>query len=75
MRLPPLSANELCRFLEKEGFIAVRQRGSHRFYKHADGRITIVPIHSGKNIRVGLLKSVLHQIGMDRDEFLRRINR
>jgi len=69
LKLPILSSKELCLFLEKQGFIAVRQKGSHRFYRHLDGRSTVVPMHSGKNIKKGLLSGILHQIKMSRDEF------
>jgi len=58
MKLPLLSSRELCRFLEKEGFQAIRQKGSHRFYEHPDGRHTTVPMHSNKLIGGGLLCSL-----------------
>ena len=72
MKLPLLSSKELCRFLEKEGFEQVRQKGSHRYYRHPDGRSTVVPIHSGKQISRGLLKGILQQIKLEREEFLSR---
>tara|TARA_Y100000310_G_C20355352_1_gene656373 strand:+ start:469 stop:651 length:183 start_codon:yes stop_codon:yes gene_type:complete len=59
--------------LEKEGFIAIRQKGSHRFYRHSDGRTTTVPIHPGKSISRGLLRGILKEIKMDRDEFFNKI--
>ncbi|HLD06410.1 MAG TPA: type II toxin-antitoxin system HicA family toxin [Candidatus Nanoarchaeia archaeon] len=62
----------MCRFLEKEGFLFVRQRGSHRFYRHPDGRTTVVPIHSDKKIKRGLLKGILNEIKMSRGEFFSR---
>jgi len=34
MKLPLLSSKELCKFLEKEGFQYIRQKGSHSFYRH-----------------------------------------
>ncbi len=72
MKLPLLSSKELCKFLEKEGFLVVRQKGSHRFYRHPDGRATVVPIHSGKDIKRGLLKGILEEIKMNRDDFFKR---
>ena len=48
MKLPQLSSKELCRFLEKEGFLLIRQKGSHCFYRHQDGRTTVVPVHANK---------------------------
>lgn len=69
MKLPLLSSKELSKFLEKEGFEFIRQKGSHRFYRHKDGRTTIVPIHTNKDISRGLLRGILKEIKMDRKEF------
>ena len=71
MKLPMLSAQELIRILKKMGFEEIRQRGSHKYFKHTDGRITIVPVHSGRDIGRGLLKKILNEIEVDRDEFLK----
>ena len=70
MKLPLLSSTELCRFLEKEGFMFIRQKGSHRFYRHSDGRTTTV--HANKDIGRGLLKAVLEETKIDREEFFRK---
>jgi len=72
MKLPLLSSRELCKFLEKEGFEFVRQKGSHRFYRHPDGRTTVVPIHAGKDIKRGLLKGILDEIKITREEFFQK---
>ena len=69
MKLPLLSSRELCKFLEKEGFQFVRQKGSHRFYRHPDGRTTVVPMHAGKDIKRGLLKGILDEVKISREEF------
>ena len=73
MKIPILSSKEACKFLEKEGFIPIRQKGSHRFYRHPDGRTTTVPIHPGKSISRGLLRGILKEIKMDRGEFFRKL--
>lgn len=73
MKLPLLSSKKLCTFLEKEGFVNLRQKGSHRFYKHKDGRTTVVPIHSNKEISRGLLKAILDEIKIEREEFFKKI--
>jgi len=69
MKLPLLSAEKLCSFLEKEGFKLIRQKGSHRFYRHSNGKTTVVPVHPGKDIKRGLLNAILKEIDMDREEF------
>lgn len=53
------------------GFEAIRQRGSHIYMKHKDGRCTVVPMHAGREIGRGLLKRILNEIDMSRDEFLK----
>lgn len=73
-KLPLISCNELVRFLQKEGFKEIRQSGSHRFFRHSDGRTTIVPIHNNKDIGRGLLKAILEEINMSREEFFSKYN-
>ncbi len=72
MKLPLLSSRELCTFLEKEGFQCIRQKGSHRFYRHIDGRTTVVPMHSNQDIKRGLLKGILEEIGLTREDFFKK---
>jgi predicted RNA binding protein YcfA (HicA-like mRNA interferase family) len=43
--VPVLKPREVSRILENLGFAEVRQRGSHKQYRHADGRGTTVPFH------------------------------
>ena len=57
--------------LKKVGFIVERQRGSHVFLKHDDGRATVVPIHSGETIGPGLLSKVLRDVEMTKDDLLK----
>ena len=71
MKLPILSSQEVVKIVEKEGFIAIRQKGSHRFYRHPDGRTTLVPIHANKPISKGLLGEILKEMKVDRKEFFK----
>ena len=69
--LPVLSGKELIVILQKIGFRAIRQKGSHVFLKHADGRTTIVPIHPGEKIDRGLLNKIIKKdLGISLEEFL-----
>jgi len=56
--------------LKKAGFIVERQRGSHVFLKHEDGRATVVPVHSGETIGPGLLSKILRDVEMTKEELL-----
>jgi predicted RNA binding protein YcfA (HicA-like mRNA interferase family) len=67
-RLPRIKGRELVRALESAGFTVDRTRGSHLFLKHADGRATTVPIHSGETIGPGLLRAILRDVEISVDE-------
>ncbi len=71
-KLPLVPCNKMAKFLEKEGFVKLRQSGSHCFYKHLDGRTTIVPIHNNEELGRGLLKAILEEINMSRAEFIKK---
>jgi len=49
------------RLLKLLGFDSVRQKGSHVFYRHVDGRTTTVPNHPGRDISRPLLREILRE--------------
>ncbi len=70
--LNAIKTEKFIRILHKMGFKEMRQRGSHKFFEHADGRTTVVPYHS--EIHEGLLtKIVKHDLKMKREEFMKFI--
>jgi predicted RNA binding protein YcfA (HicA-like mRNA interferase family) len=50
------------------GFQAVRQKGSHVFYRHPDGRTTTVPNHPGRDLARPLVREILREIEMTPEE-------
>ncbi|HEY2774375.1 MAG TPA: type II toxin-antitoxin system HicA family toxin [Candidatus Binatia bacterium] len=66
-RLPAVTARELLAILRRHGFESVRQSGSHLVLRHADGRRTTVPVHSGKTLGRGLLRQILRDTGLTAD--------
>ncbi len=71
MRLVPLKSSIVIKILKKLGFQPIRQRGSHIYFKHPDGRATVVPFHKGENISKGLLKKILQDIETDWNTFIK----
>lgn len=69
-RLPVLKPSEVIARLEALGFIEVRQRGSHKQFRHPDGRGTTVPFHKGRDISPVLLRKIARDIGMSADELV-----
>ncbi len=56
--IPVLMPQEVVRALRNLGFAEVRQRGSHKQFRHPDGRVTTVPLHKGRDISPSLLRKI-----------------
>jgi predicted RNA binding protein YcfA (HicA-like mRNA interferase family) len=69
-RLPTLTGAQVVKALQRAGFEVIRQRGSHVYLRHADGRRTVVPVHKGEDLGRGLLSKILRDVEMDRETFL-----
>lgn len=67
-RLTITSDKDMVRLLQKLDFREIRQNGSHKFFVHSDGRCTVVPVH-GKDLKRGLIKGILKDIGITDDEY------
>lgn len=64
-----VNARKMEKLLLKLGFKKIRQRGSHVFYKHPDGRYTTIPHHRGRVLARPLIKEILKEIEMSVDEY------
>lgn len=71
--LPILRPREVASLLEGLGFVEVRQRGSHKQYRHPDGRGTTVPFHGGQDISPTLLRRIAKDIGVTVEQLLGRV--
>lgn len=67
--LPRLTGQEVVRALSKAGFEVLRRRGSHVFLKHADGRATVIPTHSGEVLGPGIVSKILRDAKLSQEEF------
>lgn len=67
----PPTGREVLGALRKLGFVVLRVKGSHHFARHADGRSTVVPVHSGEILGPGLLASIARDCEIEA-ESLRR---
>ena len=68
-KLPILSGREIIKALVKIGFIPVRQKGSHVFLRHIDGRRTVVPLHD--EVNMSTLMDIVEQTKLTKEEFLK----
>jgi len=68
--LPVLKPRQVVSLLEAHGFVEVRQRGSHKQFRHPDGRMTTVPFHAGRDISPALLRKIAADVKLTVDELL-----
>ena len=68
-KLITVSGKELCKILEKLGFEKTYGKGSHVRFKHLDGRRTVVPVHGNEDLGKGLLREILRQINLSKEEY------
>lgn len=61
----PMSAKEMIKFLKKNGFVIIRQSGSHvQMRNDLTGRQTTVPNHGFKSLKKGTEHEILKQAGL-----------
>ncbi len=69
-RLRVLSGKDVCKILERHGFIEVRRRGSHIAMQKRTPESTItIPVPDHMELRSGTLMSIIRQSGLPRSEF------
>lgn len=71
-QIPILKPREVVGLLETLGFSEVRQRGSHKQFRHKDGRATTVPFHAGRDISPALLRKIARDISLSVEELIER---
>ncbi len=70
--VPALKPREVITILTALGFEQVRQRGSHKRFRHVDGRVTTVPVHAGRDLSPILLRRIAREVGLTVHEFVGR---
>lgn len=69
--VPILSGKKLLQILKRMGFEIVRINGSHHRLKNPNGRATVVPVHSNRDIPKGLMRSIIcDDLEMSIEEFV-----
>ncbi|HLE25892.1 MAG TPA: type II toxin-antitoxin system HicA family toxin [Thermodesulfobacteriota bacterium] len=69
IRLPIVNFKTMEKVLLRLGFEAVRQKGSHVFYRHPDGRTTTLPNHPGMDLARPLIREILREIELTPEQF------
>lgn len=71
-KVPSLNFDEIVRALERDGWVGVRQRGSHlRLHKVVDGEILRLTVPAHRPVKRSTLSHLLKQARLGVDEFLK----
>ena len=69
--IPTLKSREVISILKKLGFEEIRQKGSHKQFRHEDGRQTTVAIHGSKDVYPQILWRIAKDVGMNVQDFVK----
>ena len=53
-----MNSKEVIKILKQNGFEQDRQKGSHKHFRHLDGRKVVVPDHGTKDLKIGTLQNI-----------------
>jgi len=67
---PILKPAQVAAILSNIGFREVRQRGSHKQFRHPSGKTTTVQFHKGRDVSPVLLRQIAKDTGLTLEEFL-----
>ncbi len=68
-KLQIIDARKMEKMLLLLGFEKTRQKGSHIFYRHPDGRTTTIPHHKGRVLARPLIREILREIEVNVDDY------
>ncbi len=69
-KLRVLSGREVCKILEQNSFVQVRQRGSHIIMQlQTEDSTVTVPVPNYDELKTGTLRSIIRQSGLPRALF------
>jgi predicted RNA binding protein YcfA (HicA-like mRNA interferase family) len=67
-----ITSVQMCKFLERHGFKNIRQRGSHCFFLHGDGRTSVVPMHAIDLDRT-IIRKILKDLEVSIDDYNKQV--
>lgn len=72
-KLPLITVKRFEQLLIELGFEIKRQKGSHVFYRHNDGRYTTLPHHGNQVLSRPLIRQILREIDLSPEEYIKMI--
>lgn len=71
-RLPALEARDFIKAAKNLGYVYEKTKGSHFIFRRpTDGKHLSIPVHKGKDLGRGMSRSLIRDMGITVDEFLK----
>ena len=71
-KLKPLKIDDVIRKLKKLGFVGPIPGRKHMRMVHPEtGKMIPIPMHKRKDVSVGLIREIINEIGISREEWLK----
>ena len=70
-KISSLNPTKLIKILQKAGFKIIRQKGSHVIMMDDRKTRIVIPVHPGKDIKPGLIRVIIKEAGLSRDDFFK----
>ena len=70
-KFPALSGKAIIDVLKKKGFAVKRQKDSHVFLTHPDGRATVVPFIAARQSGHSFFAKILRDTELTRNDFVK----
>lgn len=67
--MKPLKPRQFEAVLRRHGWVHTHTRGSHRYWRGPDGRMTAVAAHGNKDLKQGVQLAMIRQTGIPKEEF------
>jgi predicted RNA binding protein YcfA (HicA-like mRNA interferase family) len=66
-----VDSTQLIKILDRQGFKVIRQKGSHVILINQQKTRIVIPVHPGKDLKPGLVRAIIREAGISREEFLK----
>ena len=74
-KLKLINSKTMEKLLLELGFEKIRQKGSHAFYRHTNGRTTTIPHHKARMLARPLIREILREIEITIDDYNNHIEK
>jgi len=74
-KIKPTAPHKIIKALERAGFKVVRKKGSHVIMINDKGTRIVVPVHPRKDVKPGLVRAIIKETGLSREDFLKLLKK